>query len=149
MDPITEHSITLTQHLNASVERVFDAWRNPEHLAAWAWGALGHRTHAEVDFRVGGAYRASATRPDGEVWSFHGTYTAIEPDARIEHTVAWDAPMGYDPAPEILEARFTPDGEGTIVTLTHTGLQSERSAAVHREGWENVMQTLATYLAPE
>lgn len=144
-----EHSITLTQHLNAPVERAFEAWRQPEQLAAWAWGALGHRTQADVDFQVGGTYRASTTRPDGAVWSFHGTYTAIEPNARIEHTVAWDAPMGYDPTPEVLEARFTPDGEGTIVTMKHTGLPDERSAAGHREGWENVLETLARYLSPE
>lgn len=144
-----DHTVVLEHRYDAPPERVFAAWTNPDSLAAWSWGRVSRPTHASMDFRVGGGVRLELEREDGATWAFHGTYTAIEPGVRIEHTLAWDAPMGYGPVPEVLEATFAGDGSGTTVTLTHHGLPSERSAAEHHEGWAHVLETLARHLGEE
>jgi hypothetical protein len=38
---------------------------------------------------------------------------------------------------------FTPDGDGTVVRLVHTGLPSRESAEAHGHGWDDYMPRLA------
>lgn len=147
MDSVnTDHVVHMEHHFDATASRLFDAWSNPAQLAEWGWGSLGRSPRAEVNFRVGGEFRVETTRPDGAVWSFSGTYIAIEPGARIAHTLVWDAPVGYGNVPEQLEALFIPDATGSTLELIHSGVPDQRSAEGHREGWQNMLETLALFL---
>ncbi|HVZ38449.1 MAG TPA: SRPBCC domain-containing protein [Candidatus Kapabacteria bacterium] len=141
-----DHTVRVEHHFEAPAARLFAACSDPEQLAQWAWGSLGRLQRAEVDFRVGGSFLAETTRPDGAVWRFEGTYTAIEPEARIAHTLVWHAPMGYPTVPEHLEIAIADNASGSTLELTHSGLPDQRSADGHREGWSNVLETLADFL---
>jgi uncharacterized protein YndB with AHSA1/START domain len=140
-------TIHLRHRFDQPVGTVFRAWSEPEMLAAWGWGSLGHAVRAEVDFRAGGSFRVTTDRPDGAVWSFGGNYLAIDPGRRIVHTLEWQAPMGYESAGEKVEVRFTADGPGTIVEFTHTGVPDEASAQTHRRGWLDTFETLGARIA--
>jgi uncharacterized protein YndB with AHSA1/START domain len=143
----TSHAIRIRHRFDVPVERLFRAWCDPVDLAHWAWGSLGRSAQAEVDFRVGGELRVETQRPDGETWSFSGRYTDIHPNRRIAHTLAWQAPMGYDPVPEHVEVEFHADGsDGSAVEFVHTGVPDEQSADAHARGWRNTLETLAAYL---
>jgi uncharacterized protein YndB with AHSA1/START domain len=131
----------------APVEQVFRAWSEAERFGAWSWGSLGRNVRAEADFRESGNFRVETDAKNGEVWSFSGIYLRIVPQQHILHTLAWQAPVGYDPVPEEVEITFTPHGSGTRVEFIHTGVPDEKSAEGHREGWQNTMETLAAQLA--
>jgi uncharacterized protein YndB with AHSA1/START domain len=59
---------------DASAERIFDAWTQPEHLRAW-WGPRPVTcSGAEVDLRVGGRYRIANALPDGNTVIIEGEF---------------------------------------------------------------------------
>src|SRR5262245_52980648 len=94
--------ICLTLHIAAPPERVFAAWVNPRDLERWAWGSLASNSRATLDLRPGGRLSVSTHRPDGQEWSFNGTIHEVTPHRRIVHSLEWDAPMGYEPADEVV-----------------------------------------------
>ena len=138
--------IRLERRLRAPVARVFRAWQDPKDLKAWAWGSIGRKVKADVEFRKGGKFSISTSGSDGQPWSFSGTYTEIVPNHKVVHTLAWDAPMGYAPMPETVTVDLTDNGEGTTVVFKHAGAFSKEARAGHSRGWENVLDTLARHL---
>ena len=58
--------LRIERTFDAPAEDVFDAWTNPEVLRRW-WNPYpdGRVPVAEVDARVGGAYRIGMESPDG------------------------------------------------------------------------------------
>lgn len=142
-------TIRLEQAFSQPVERVFAAFREPRELAGWAWGSLAADARATVDFREGGTFEVSTAREDGTRWTMTGTYTAIEPDRRIAHTLAWDAPMGYGPGPETIDVAFAPAGEGCAIVFTHEGAFDSKARDGHVKGWRNVLETLRDLLAED
>jgi uncharacterized protein YndB with AHSA1/START domain/catechol 2,3-dioxygenase-like lactoylglutathione lyase family enzyme len=131
-----------TRRMRAPIRRVFRAWQDPRDLERWAWGSLGVDCRAEVDFKVGGKLLVSTARRDGARWSFSGEYVEIVPNRRIVHTLAWQAPMGYEPVDESISVRFADDDGGTTVAFRHRGDLSEASLAEHGRGWEDVLDAL-------
>ena len=89
-------ALRLEREFNAPVARVFEAWTDPKILERWAWGSLGDDVTAVLDLRVGGTYRIETGTPEGPRWVFSGTYLLVLPDERLEYSVQWDAPMGYE-----------------------------------------------------
>ena len=59
--------LVVRRAINASPERLFDAWTRSEELLAW-WGPRPVRcTNAEVNLRVGGRYRIENLLPTGDL----------------------------------------------------------------------------------
>ena len=138
--------IRLERQLGAPVARVFRAWKDPKDLKQWAWGSLGRKVKVEVDFRKGGAFSISTAGHDAQTWAFSGTYLEIVPEKKIVYSLAWDAPMGYDPIDEKVTVEFTDNGEGTTLVYRHEGAFSKGARAGHTRGWENVLDTLQRHL---
>ncbi|MGZ4031346.1 MAG: SRPBCC family protein [Tumebacillaceae bacterium] len=68
---------------DASVERVFEAWTNPELLAKW-WGPQGFtNTFHEFELRPGGTWRFDMHGPDGVTYPNHNTFVEIVPLEQI------------------------------------------------------------------
>jgi len=133
--------------LAAPRARVFRAWQDPRDLEHWAWGSLGDEVRAQVDFQVGGAFRVETLRPDGSTWAFSGSYIEIDAPARLAHSLAWEAPMGYGPAPERIVVELSETAEGTRLVFTHEGDFSEAARREHLRGWESCLDALARRLA--
>jgi uncharacterized protein YndB with AHSA1/START domain len=84
------------------------------------------------------------TRPD---FLFQGEYVAVEPHRRIVFTWGYGSfPEELDnplpPGSSTVEVEFVPDGEATIVHLTHR-LPAELYD-FHAWGWEHYLARLAT-----
>jgi len=133
---------SMTRRMRAPIRRVFQAWSNPRDLERWSWGSMGIDCRAEVDFRVGGKLLVSTARPDGARWSFSGEYLQIVPNRRVVHSLAWQAPMGYEPVEERLSVKFADDGGATTVEFRHRGELDEASLKEHGRGWVDVLDAL-------
>ena len=139
-----------TEMTTLSMQRTFDvpaaalfaAWQDPKLLERWIWGSLGQQTSANVDFRAGGQFRVTTARPDGATWALSGEYTEISDEKSLLCTLAWDAPMGYEPAPEKLRVEFVPIGDGTEMHFWHYGIPTRDAAVGHEKGWHNAFETL-------
>jgi uncharacterized protein YndB with AHSA1/START domain len=122
---IRNDTIVATQHISAPPEVVFPYFTDPALIVEW----IGER--AELDPRPGGVFFLDM----GQV-AARGTYTAVDPPHRI--VFSWGIP-GNDtlpPGASTVEVVLTPDGQDTIVVLTHRGLPSTHIAS-HRTGWEH------------
>ena len=64
----------LVRHFDASPERVFDAWLDPQVTGKWLFTSPTSETHSTlIDARVGGAW-AITDRRDGTTYTAVGTY---------------------------------------------------------------------------
>ena len=88
--------LTIVRTFDAPAALVFSMWSNPEHFAAWM-GPEGFTCPVvEIDFRVGGAYRALIVSEDtGDSW-FWGVYREIERPSRLTFTLVFPG-FGREP----------------------------------------------------
>lgn len=122
----------LSRYFESSPAAVFAAWSTVSELKKW-WGPLGFTLpECEVDFRVGGRYRMTMADGAGGQYPFHGEYLAITANERI----VFDAHLSNAPGDHIItEVTFTPDGEGTVLTVTQTTPADAGAAKGQLEGW--------------
>jgi uncharacterized protein YndB with AHSA1/START domain len=79
-----EHaSFVVERRYEASPERAFAAWADPEAKARWF---VGSNAHLELDFCVGGRERHRRTAPDGSAYSYEARFQDIVPGQRIVFT---------------------------------------------------------------
>ncbi len=95
--------LLITREFDAPRQLVYQAWTTPELIKRWWAGDRGVVTVAEVDLRVGGAWRYAMTANPGFEVAFHGEFREIVTDERIVST-------------EIFEGM--PDAGASMNTLT-------------------------------
>jgi uncharacterized protein YndB with AHSA1/START domain len=137
--------LQLSRRYDAARERVFDAWTSPEVLKQW-WFVqpTWHAEVADVDLRPGGRYRLGMKDPEsGKSHIAIGEYTEVNRPDKIAFTWQWE---GQD-AVTLVEVEFVEDGDGTEVTLTHSGFASEESSESHSHGWNHLLDSLGGYLS--
>ncbi len=122
--------ILATEHIKAPSEAVFPYFTDPALIVSW----IGD--HAELDPRPGGVFFLDM----GDV-SARGAYITVEPPYRV--TFSWGIP-GNDllpPGASTVEVVLTPDGDDTLVVLTHRGVPSTQLGS-HRSGWQHQLGRL-------
>jgi len=79
-----EHAAFVVERVyDASPERVFAAWSDPQAKARWFDGP---EAEFELDFRVGGWERRRGMLPDGREYTFQALYRDIVLGRRIVYT---------------------------------------------------------------
>ena len=122
--------VVATEHIKAPPEVVFPYFTDPALLVTW----IGDR--AALDPQPGGLFLLDM----GEVVA-RGAYLVVEPPYRL--VFSWGIP-GDDTLPpggSTVEVVLTPDGEDTLIVLTHRGLPPARLGQ-HRAGWEHQLGRL-------
>jgi uncharacterized protein YndB with AHSA1/START domain len=118
----------------APPEAVFPFFTDPAQYVRWKG-----RT-AELEPESGGLYRVDI---DGNV--VRGEFVEVDPPRRVVFTWGWEGgPL--PPGSTTVEVDLTPDGDGTIVRLTHRGLPEEAKSE-HAAGWEHFLPRLASVAA--
>ncbi len=87
----SDTQVLVTRDFNAPRHLVYKAYTTPELVRRWWAGRRGQMTIAEIDLRVGGAWRFVMTSSEGLEVAFHGTYREIVPDERLVHTEVYEA----------------------------------------------------------
>ena len=144
-----ETVVRVQRRFAAPRERVFDAWTNEDVLRDW-WSAMPTMSpgEIEVDLREGGRYRMEMVTDEGEVHAVVGEYREVRRPERVAYTWTWesnaDAMQGSDDT--LVEVEFAEDGDGTLVTLTHSGFAGPEIAGMHEHGWNGTFDSLERYL---
>lgn len=90
--PVIPNELRMSRVFDAPRPLVWKVWTDPHHLARW-WGPFGpEKTHAEIDFRVGGEFRVLMTAPDGQVVPAAGEFLEIVEPERIVYEGDTTAP---------------------------------------------------------
>ncbi len=141
-----EDAVTLVARrlVKAPVERVFEIWTRAEELVRW-WGPRGVEcVGAEVDLRVGGAYRIGNRFQDGRVVWIVGAFQAVEPPTKLVYS--WR----LEPGPERLErvtVHFEPRNGATEVIVVHDRIPTRNAREGHAAGWDGCLERLAELVA--
>lgn len=132
--------LVVRRTINASPERLFDAWTRSEELLAW-WGPRPVRcTRADVDLRVGGRYRIDNLLPTGALLTIEGEFTLVERPSKLVYT--WSVDPGGAP-PELVIVRFDRKGPGiTEIVVTHERIESAALRDSHAKGWNGCLDGL-------
>ena len=95
----TDEQILITREFDAPRHLVFRAWTTPELVRRWWHAKRGEVTVAEIDLRVGGAWRYVMIADGGFEVGFHGEYREIVPNERIVSTETYEGlPEGVSEA---------------------------------------------------
>jgi uncharacterized protein YndB with AHSA1/START domain len=119
--------------IEAPPEAVFPFLTEPEKIVRWKG------TEARVSAAPGGEFSVAVTPRDRAV----GEYVEVDPPRRVVFTWGWEGDEQLPPGSSTVEIELIPDGDGTIVQLTHSGLP-EGTDAAQLEGWEHFLPRLAT-----
>ena len=129
--------ILITREFNAPRHLVFKAWTTPELIRRW-WNAdRGTVTIADVDLRVGGAWRYVMTANGGFEVAFHGEYRELIPDERIVSTEIYE---GAPEAEAVTTLTLTESGGRTTLTLLVQHTSQEHRDLHINSGMEDGMQ---------
>jgi uncharacterized protein YndB with AHSA1/START domain len=133
----TDDQILITREFNAPRHLVWKAWTTPELVKRWWHANRGEVTVAEIDLRVGGAWRYVSLTPDGVEVAFHGEYLEIVPDERLVSTEVYE---GYPDAQAIDTLTLTEaNGRTTLTVLVQHSSKEHRDAHIE-SGMEPGMQ---------
>jgi uncharacterized protein YndB with AHSA1/START domain len=134
-----ELSLTVERRINAPVEKVYNAWLDPQTLNRFFSNCQGiSLARAETDPRVGGRFLLVMNNGTRDI-PHTGTYVELTPHSRISFT--WESPfMTLEGSMVTLD--LVPDGAATMLTLTHVRFENESSRDGHRGGWTAILDGL-------
>lgn len=131
--------LRLRRLVSAPPDRVFGLWTRPEELKQW-WGPGNVRcVSAEIDLRVGGAYRIGNEMPDGTIVWISGRYQRIDRPNLLQFS--WSTGSGSKTA-ERVTVEFARHERGTLVTIMHSRIASEADHESHKNGWTGCLDGL-------
>ncbi len=76
----------------------------------------------------------------------YGRFTQIEPAARIQHTWVSRNTLGEE---STVTVTFQKKGDGTLMTLVHSGLPDTAGGRGHENGWNYFLDKFAGHFATE
>lgn len=161
---LTTPVFTIHRRFAAPAERVFDAWADPAQMAAWS-GPTGAQVKVlRGEIAEGKTLHASQDTADGGVMFTLARYRTVDRPHRLTYDQSFADGTGaivkapfFDHWPHVMrtDVTFTPDGDGTAVTLTWTPIdatpEEEAQFASIMEsmtgGWSGSFDKLDAFLA--
>ena len=143
-----EHATFVVERTyDASPDRVFAAWSDPEAKARWFDGSEGE---FELDFRVGGRERRRGTLPDGRAYAFQALYQDIVWARRIVFT--YDMLLDETRiSVSVATVQFRPERAGTRLVFTEQGafLDGHETPGRREQGMGSLLDALGAELQRE
>lgn len=134
-------SLTLVRRIAARPSIVFEALTTAGGIASW-WGP------AEIEARVGGAYRVRFRTPDGREHEVCGECLEVAKPVRLVLSYRWALGGEPDEFGRVSRIEFVlrPIEGGTELTFTHADLKNAASQKGHEGGWSGALARLARHL---
>ncbi|MDB5238976.1 MAG: hypothetical protein JWO00_311 [Candidatus Parcubacteria bacterium] len=135
-----KNPITVETIIQAPIEKIWDAWTEPEHIKAWSHASDDWHTPAATnDLRTGGRFSYTMAAKDGaESFDLQGTYIEVEKYARIEYVMD-----GSDARRVIVE--FAPVEGGYKVTETFDP-EDINPIEMQRGGWQAILDNFKKHV---
>lgn len=130
--------ITVETVVKAKLNKVWDAWNNPEDIKQWNSAQEDwHTTQSAVDLREGGKFSARMEAKDGSIgFDFEGTYTRVEPHKTLEYRMS----DGRE-----VQIEFIERADGVLVKETFDA-ETENPAEFQRAGWQAILDNFGRYV---
>lgn len=147
---VQEYTLSITREFKAPIDKVFQAWTDPDILMKW-FGPKGVSTEsAQIDLTVGGTYQFELKLPDGTIAHHRGEYREIDPPRKLVFTGILDGQGCAGSAGVVAETLVTIElddvGGSTRLMLTHEFFPNEASRDSHSMGWNGSFDRLTDVL---
>ena len=113
-------------------EKVFAYFTDAEKWTEW------QGTDAVIELQSGGVWRVNVT---GDGFASGHVVEVVE-NERIVFTWGWEKGPPLPPGSTTVAIELVPDGDGTLIRLTHSNLPPDQ-IEIHRHGWEHYVPRLA------
>jgi uncharacterized protein YndB with AHSA1/START domain len=91
--------------------------------------------------RVGGHFRVRFRTRDGLEHECSGVYQDVMPDRKLAFTWTWTGPHERE---SLVTVHLKPDGDGTLLTLTHEQIVVDTTHD-YRRGWTGALDKLERF----
>lgn len=137
-------TLNVKKTIRAPIEKVFDAWLNPQTLAQFILPMPGMpKPEVETDAREGGHFTIIMQVGDDKI-PHTGKYLEIDRPNKIVFT--WESPFSPEGSTVTLDFSVV-EQNATNVNLAHVKFIDEESRANHEGGWTNILQCLDSVVA--
>src|SRR5690606_1437264 len=138
METTNKTSITVQSTINAPLEKVWDAWTQPQHILQWnAASEDWHTRKAENDVRTGGKFSSRMEAKDGSFgFDFGGVYDEVIPHKLITYTMEDGRTVRIE---------FQQEGDATTVIETFDA-ENTHPIEMQRDGWQSIMNNFKSYV---
>ena len=139
----------VTRVINASPEKLFNAWTDPALLKQWFAPLPWTVAKAEADVRPGGTNLIVMRNPEGKEYPGHGVYLEVIKNRRLVFTNAFT--KAWEPSEQkplmVVEVTFEPRGANTNYTArvrhwTIADREAHEKMGFH-QGWVTCAEQLA------
>lgn len=129
--------VTVNAEVFAPIAQVWERYTDPRHVVNWNFADPSwHCPAASADLRAGGEYRFTMAARDGSAaFDFGGTYTLVEPTAKLFST------LGDGRA---VEVTFKETSVGTQVSVSFE-LEATNSEERQLSGWSAILNEFKRY----
>ncbi|KQB40584.1 SRPBCC family protein [Flavobacterium aquidurense] len=130
--------ITVQNTINASIDKVWEFWTQPEHIKNWSFAsAEWHTPYAENDLREGGKFKSTMAAKDGSMsFDFGGEYTLVEKNKAIEYVLE-------DGRKVEITFSETPDGVEIVESFDP---ETQNSEEMQQGGWNAILDNFKSYV---
>jgi uncharacterized protein YndB with AHSA1/START domain len=142
--PSTKPSLTLKRRFKASPAKVFAAWIDPEKVKHWMGPGDIKVLRVETDPRTGGRFNWVMQSPAGEEHDVSGVYREVIANEKLVFTWAWKSTPERESLVTVL---IKPDGDGSLLTLTHEQFFDEDARDRHQYGWNGALDKMEKMFA--
>jgi uncharacterized protein YndB with AHSA1/START domain len=128
---MTGDDLVVVRRVPVPPEKVFDYFTDAKKWLAW------QGTEAEIELAPGGTFRINVT---GDGFA-SGRVVEVVENERVVFTWGWEQGPPLPPGSTTVSIELVPDGDGTLIRLTHKGLPPDQ-VEIHRVGWEHYASRL-------
>ena len=130
--------ITVQNSIKAPVQKVWEYWSKPEHIAKWSNASDDwHTPRAENDLREGGKFLSRMEARDGSMgFDFGGVYDEVKEHNRIAYTMGDGRKVEVD---------FETRGDETKVVETFDA-ENTHPVEMQRGGWQAILDNFKKYV---
>jgi uncharacterized protein YndB with AHSA1/START domain len=137
-------SLTLKRRLKAPPAKVFAAWTDPEKVKGWMGPGEVKVLKVECEPRAGGRYRWLMQSPAGEQYDVSGVYREFVVNEKLVFT--W-ASKSTPERESLVTVLLKPDGDGTLLTLSHEQFFDADARDRHQSGWNGALDKMEKLFA--
>jgi uncharacterized protein YndB with AHSA1/START domain len=142
---LADDELLITRTFDAPASVLFALWSEPEHMKRWMGPANFVCPEAEIDFRVGGAYRVMIeSAAHGENW-FGGVYREIDRNRRLVYTFTWDNGGPSAGVETLVTITFEERNGKTVQTFHQRPFLDVERRDSHVGGWTQAFDKLSAY----
>ena len=140
---MTDLAVNINKTIKAPIDKVFDAWLNPEMLANFILPMPGMpKPEVENTAKTGGNFKIVMHVGEEKV-PHTGEYIEIDRPQRLIFT--WQSPCSLDDSKVTLLFKSI-DEHTTLIELTHIKFIDEETRHDHESGWSNILDALNEFM---